>query len=64
MQIAVVATEGAVKDFAAYIGATQGAFLKFETIAWTINYGAKLTKKEALVFLPGLAYLEGYHYRR
>ena len=52
--IVIVALEGHVSDWAAYIGAISGYHTEEEAIAWTARHGAKLASVQAARWFPGL----------
>jgi len=47
----IVAKEGAVEDWAAYIGADDG-FREEECVEWTCRQGAKLSQEQAHRWFP------------
>lgn len=51
--ICIVAKEGAVADWAAYIGADDGQHEE-ECVAWTVRLGCKLSRTQAHRWFPGL----------
>jgi len=54
--VTVILVEGAVKNYAAYIGAGRDA-------RWVRKYGNKMTYQEALTFFPSMV-LEEARYRK
>jgi hypothetical protein len=51
--VAIVAKEGGVNDWAAYIGATEGvATLEHETVKFVLAHGCKISQKIAEAIFP------------